>query len=152
MTKYTLYLITYDRGRYPITNEIKPYHWLFFIQTSSSGSQTLGIAHHLRGMPGAFHYSGPETLDLDQSSTSLAEAADLVRCVPPKEKLEIGEVEEEKMDRVREVFEEVGIVRTEYRGWNCQNWGMEALERLRGEACVYEWITGEGVRRWLKEG
>jgi hypothetical protein len=37
------------------TGTPKPYHWSFFVQKELKGTMNLGIAHQLRGMPGAFY-------------------------------------------------------------------------------------------------
>jgi hypothetical protein len=55
MTKLTIYLITYDRGTYDLTGRTKPYHWSYFTQVEMKAGKNLGIAHQLRGMPGAFY-------------------------------------------------------------------------------------------------
>ncbi|KAK6349117.1 hypothetical protein TWF730_009874 [Orbilia blumenaviensis] len=56
---YSLYIITYDRGTHWETGRVKAYHWTFLIELSSS----TGLKHQLRGMPGAYYYSGPEAID-----------------------------------------------------------------------------------------
>lgn len=55
---YTLYLVTYDGGPYLDTSVSKSYHWSFFVQKEIKGIRNLGIAHQLRGMPGAFYKQG----------------------------------------------------------------------------------------------
>lgn len=77
MSKPTLYLVTYDRGKYATTGETKPYYCLYFIQLEIIGAQNKGIAHQLCGMPGGFYYRGPEEVDLAKSGSC-------------KEELEIG--------------------------------------------------------------
>lgn len=60
MTKRTIYLATYYRGKYAVSGKTKPYHWLYFIPTpSTEGNEDLAITHQLRGMPGGFYYPGP---------------------------------------------------------------------------------------------
>lgn len=137
MVKYALYLVTYERGEY-YTGQIKPHHWAFFIQKRVVGSEVLGIAHQLHGMPGNFHYDGPENIDLTQSR-------------PILEKLEIGEVDESKMDRVHEILKDIPIDQVESSRWHCQNWSLEGLERLIDEGIIYEHMTKDTVKNWLKE-
>ncbi|KAF7513308.1 hypothetical protein GJ744_009729 [Endocarpon pusillum] len=135
---YILYLVTYDRGTYLNTGKSKPYHWSFFIQKEIKSAVNLGIAHQLRGMPGAFFYKGPEEMDLNESG-------------PLKEELQIGEVDAAKLDLVHERLKECGIDAVESSGWNCQDWALEGLEKLRAEGFVDETYTQEVVRNWLKE-
>lgn len=137
MAKYPLYLITYDRGKYH-TGVTKPYHWSYFIEMEVSGPEVLGIEHQLRGMPGAFYYQGPESVDL-------AKASDL------REKLEIGEVDESMLDKVHDIFKSLRIDTVESSGWNCQNWALDGFEKLTEAGCMYAHLTPDGVRSWLKE-
>ena len=80
MVKYPLYLATYDRGKY-YTGLTKPYHWSYFIEVEVRGAEILGVAHQLRGMPGAFYYRGPEQVDLAKSG-SLRIAYDWIMLLP----------------------------------------------------------------------
>ncbi|CAG9994448.1 unnamed protein product [Clonostachys byssicola] len=125
MAKRTLYLVTYDRGTYPTTGKVKPYHWSYFIQTDLRGNKNLGIAHQLRGMPGGFYYPGPEQLDLVKSGS-------------PKEELEIGEVDDSNLKRVHEILSSVRIETSESSGWNCQDWSLAGFEMLKEEGFVYK--------------
>lgn len=77
----------------------------------------LGIAHQLRGMPGAFYYMGPEEVDLAKSRS----------------------LKEELLNTV------------ESSGWNCQDWALEGLEKLRADGFIYDGYTRETVKAWLKE-
>ncbi|KAJ9130692.1 hypothetical protein NKR23_g12089 [Pleurostoma richardsiae] len=138
MTKRTLYLVTYDRGTYATTGKVKPYHWSFFVQLEVRGAQNLGIAHQLRGMPGAFYYKGPEEVDLAKSGSR-------------KEELELGEVDDSELGRVHEILSQVRIDTVESSGWNCQDWALDGLERLKEEGFIYEYLTGEAVKNWLRE-
>ncbi len=135
---YTLYLVTYDRGTYLSTGKAKPYHWSFFIQKEIKGTMNLGVAHQLRGMPGAFYYKGPENVDLNKSGSL-------------KEELQIGEVDEAKLDVVNLRLKECRIDTVESSGWHCQDWALEGIDRLRAEGFVYESFTGDVVKNWLKE-
>ena len=54
----------------------------------------LGIAHQLHGMPGAFHYSGSEQVEMKEMGSK-------------KLDLEIGSVEPRKLDRVTEIMKTV---------------------------------------------
>ena len=78
MAKRPLYLVTETRGHYAVSGKVKPYHWSFFIQVGQD--QTIGTAHQLHGMPGAFYYNGAEEVDLKTYETR-------------KEQLEIGEID-----------------------------------------------------------
>lgn len=140
MPKHTLYLVTYDRGKHPATGHTQPYHWIFFIQTKTTGTEDVGIVHQLRGLPGGFHYEGPEQTDLAAPGGS-----------PIKQQLEIGEVDASKLDWVHGILKGVAIDDVESSGWNCQNWTLAGMEGLRAEGFVYDYITAETARNWLKE-
>lgn len=137
MAKRPLYLVTYTRGTY-YTGKVKPYHWSFFIQLELQGGKNLGIAHQLRGMPGGFTYKGPEDVDLAKSGSL-------------KEELEIGEVDDAKLDEVHMILKDIWIDSVESSGWNCQNWALDGLEKLRQKGFVYDYLTQEAVKTWLKE-
>ncbi|KAI1167541.1 hypothetical protein F5B18DRAFT_444448 [Nemania serpens] len=138
MAKYTFYLVTYDRGTYSTTGKVKPYHWCYFIQTEINGRKNLGIAHQLRGMPGAFYYTGPEMVDLNISGS-------------PKEELEIGEVNESVLSKIHEILKEVRIDKVESSGWNCQDWTLDGFDKLKAEGFVYDYLTPDAVKTWLRE-
>jgi len=138
MTKYVFYIVTYDRGVYATTGKVKPYHWSYFVQIEASQGRNLGIAHQLRGMPGNFYYKGPEQVDLNKSGSR-------------KEELEVGEVEESKLDRIHEILKEILIDGSESSGWNCQNWALDGLEKLREEGFIYSYLTKDALENWLKE-
>lgn len=135
---FTLYLVTYHRGTYLNTGTPKPYHWSFFVQKELKGTMNLGIAHQLRGMPGAFYYRGPEDVDLNKSGSL-------------KEELQIGEVDAAKLDLVHQRLKECRIDTVESSGWNCPDWALEGLEKLRAEGFVDGTYTKEVVKNWLKE-
>jgi hypothetical protein len=135
---YTLYLVTYDRGRHPLTDKILPRHWSFFVQVEVDGEKNLGIAHQLRGMPGNFRYNGPEEVDLNKSSSL-------------KTELQIGEVDAARLDSLYNCLKECRIDQSESSGWNCQDWALDGLEKLKAEGFVYEEYTQEMVKNWLKE-
>ncbi|KAK3940147.1 hypothetical protein QBC46DRAFT_386097 [Diplogelasinospora grovesii] len=120
------------------TGKTKPYHWSYFIQVKFEGSKNLGIAHQLRGMPGAFYYKGPEEVDLAKSGSR-------------KEQVEIGEVDDSKLDRVHEILKGVRIDTVESSGWNCQNWALDGFEKLKEAGFVWDSFTLEVLKNWLNE-
>ena len=138
MVKYALYITTYDRGTYH-TGHTKPYHWAFRILRSVPGSGHFDFVHQLRGMPGNFHYVGPEKVEV------LAEFG------TPKQTLEVGELDESNMVRVHGILKALCIDQAESSRWNCQNWILEGLERLMREGFVYDYMTKDAVKNWLKE-
>jgi hypothetical protein len=138
MAKRTLYLITHNRGTYSTTGKVKPYHWSYFIQIEAKGGKILGITHQLRGMPGGFYYKGPEDADLEKSGSR-------------KEELEVGEVDESKLDKIHEILKELRIDTVESSGWNCQDWALDGFEKLKEEGFIYDYLTREAVKNWLKE-
>lgn len=89
-------------------------------------------------MPGAFYYPGPEESDLSKSD-------------PPREQLEIGEIDESDIQRVHEVFLGLVIDCCESSGWNCQNWSLAGLEHLRSLRIVHDHMANDVARSWLKE-
>jgi hypothetical protein len=89
-------------------------------------------------MPGAFYYPGPEDVDLSKP-------------VSVKEELQIGEVDAEKLDVVHQRLKECRIETVESSSWNCQDWTLEGLEKLRAEGFVDATHTEEVVRNWLTE-
>ncbi|KAM5347215.1 hypothetical protein ACJ41O_010220 [Fusarium nematophilum] len=123
MAKRTLYLITYDRGKHPITSTVKPYHWSYFIYIEIREGQPFGVAHQLHGMPGSFAYRGPEHVDPSEPS-------------PIKEQLEVGEVDDLNLERMHEILSSVHVDQSESSGWNCQDWTLERFEMLKGEGYV----------------
>ncbi|KAJ6444993.1 FAD binding domain protein [Purpureocillium lavendulum] len=129
MTTHTLYLVTYDRGKYPITQKVKPYHWAYFIELTVAAYENSGIAHQLRGMPGSFGYKGPEPVDLAKS----------------------GRMEASKMDQVHKILKTVRIDTVESSGWNCQDWALEGFDALRAEGFVYDHMEADAVKTWLRE-
>jgi hypothetical protein len=135
---YPLYIVTFDRGLHHQTLKPKPYHWAFFIKTSTIEHEMLGIAHQLRDMPGAFHYSAPEAEDLGKSGSK-------------KQVLETGSVEAAKMGGINEILRMDPVEKNEASGWNCQNWSLVALECLRREGFIDDQYTNEMIKYWLRE-
>jgi hypothetical protein len=63
---YPLFIATYDRGeRWDDPTKKKQFHWSFFLKTSGPAGE--GLAFQLRGMPGAFYYSGEERVNINSS-------------------------------------------------------------------------------------
>lgn len=137
MSGYAFSIVTYDRGeRWDDPTKKKPYHWAFFLQTSTTSG--VGCAFQLRGMPGAFYYSGEESVNLSRSGSKNGE-------------LEIGFVPVEKYDRFKQLLEAVPIDNVESSGWNCQSWSLAALDRLRTEGLVAEKSPNNVIQYWLRE-
>ena len=89
-------------------------------------------------MPGAFYYSGEESIDVSRSGSKNGQ-------------LEVGFVHVEKYDRFKQLLEAVPIDNIESSGWNCQSWSLAALDWLRAEGLVAEEYTNDVVRYWLRE-
>ncbi|KAK3899812.1 hypothetical protein C8A05DRAFT_17809 [Staphylotrichum tortipilum] len=98
MPRHTIYIITYDRGPHPLTGAPKPHHWAYYLEsatttipspnntTTTTTTPNTGTIFQLRGVPGSFHYPGPEhALPASQHGTP----------GPVREQLEIGEVDGE---------------------------------------------------------
>lgn len=98
----------------------------------------MGIEHQLRGMPGSFYYQGPEDVDLSKADNL-------------KNELEIGEVDGSRLDRVHEILKGVRIDKVESSGWNCQSWALDGLADFKKEGFVYDYLTEDGLKHWLKE-
>ena len=139
--KHSLYILTYDRGTYSLTGKVKPYHWSYLIKRGNEGNEQSSSYFQLRGMPGGFYYPGPEHL----SDVVMQQAGDV------KDKLEVGEVNRADMDKMNDVLAGLEIVKDESSGWSCQDWALAGLAKLREEGIVYEHMTVEVVRSWLKE-
>ena len=56
--KLTLQIKSYDRGRHPVHIDLRPYHSTLLI--NNGPSSPTGTVYQLKGMPGGFHYDGPE--------------------------------------------------------------------------------------------
>ncbi|KAF2223511.1 hypothetical protein BDZ85DRAFT_110478 [Elsinoe ampelina] len=137
MAYLTLKLAAYHRGM-DVYERVRQYHWSFFIVTSIE-AHTYGIAHQLRGMPGAFFYRGPEPgVALDKSSML-------------KHELDVGEIEASKIDRVHEILSTVSIDQVESSGWNCQNWAIDGFLKLQQEGLAYDHLTVEQIKNWFRE-
>ncbi|PPQ84134.1 hypothetical protein CVT25_003348 [Psilocybe cyanescens] len=146
MTKYPITILAYTRGVHWQTKLPKPYHWALFIRTGNSTST--GITHQLHGMPGAFHYDGPEP----SSST----APDPLLLAAKRNEVDIGSVPPDKVDLVAQICSAIPIDQTEdpsdsESGWNCQSWTVSVVQEMKKEGFVDEWITEEYLRGFLKE-
>lgn len=147
MPKHPFYIVTYSRGIHPLTGQVKPHHWAYFLETESGGTGSRGVIFQLRGMPGGFNYPGPENMGIAQDGGPREE----------RDKLEVGEVDvhdtdiEGAVDRIHGVLKDVAVVKDESAAWNCQDWALEGFTRLRDAGVVYGHLEAEGVRGWLKE-
>ena len=109
--QHTLYLLTYGRCHY-FTGQTKSHHWAYFTQLEVKDGENKGTTHYLRGMPGCFHYDGPEDIYPSKSGS-------------PKEQLEIGEVDSSKLARIYDFLKGIEIEIVEPFGWNCQDWTLD---------------------------
>lgn len=55
------------------------------------------------------------------------------------------------MTRVHEILKDVKIDTTESSRWNGQDWALDGLEKLKKEGFVYDYLTKDGLKNWLKE-
>lgn len=137
MSRYSFSIITYDRGeRWAAPTKKKPYHWAFFLQTSTTSG--VGHAFQLRGMPGAFYYSGEETVEVSKSGSKNGQ-------------LEVGSVPVEKYERFKQLLRAVPIDNVESSKWNCQNWSLAALDWFRAEGFIAEEYPNNVIQYWLRE-
>ncbi|OBT38736.1 hypothetical protein VE00_10692 [Pseudogymnoascus sp. WSF 3629] len=136
MPSYAFSIITYDRGEQWDSPKKKPYHWIFFIQTST----TPNIDHtfQLRGMPGSFYYSAEEAVDLSKFDGANGQ-------------LEVGSIPVQKYERFKQLLQAVTIINVESSGWNYQSWSLAALDNLRGEGLVADDYPNNVIRHWLRE-
>jgi hypothetical protein len=137
MPSYAFSIITYDRGeQWDSPTKKKPYHWIFFIQTST----TPNIDHtfQLRGMPGSFYYSAEEAVDLSKFDGANGQ-------------LEVGSIPVQKYERFKQLLQAVTIINVESSGWNYQSWSLAALDNLRGEGLVADDYPNNVIRHWLRE-
>lgn len=137
MSCYAISIMTYDRGEHwDAPTKKKPYHWLFFVQTSSTPN--VGHAFQLHGMPGAFYYSGEEDMEDTNSEGKNGQ-------------LEVGSIPVYRYERFKELLNEIPIVNVESEKWNCQSWNLAALDALRAEGFVAEEYSNEAIQYWLRE-
>ena len=137
MSSYAISIITYDRGeKWDAPTKKKPYHWAFFIQTSTTPN--VGHTFQLRGMPGSFYYSGEEAVDLSKIDGENGQ-------------LEVGSIPLQKYERFKQLLQVVTIDNVESSGWNCQSWSLEALDNLREEGLVADDYPNNVIQHWLRE-
>ncbi|OAL57259.1 hypothetical protein IQ07DRAFT_675315 [Pyrenochaeta sp. DS3sAY3a] len=137
MSSYPLFIVTYDRGvRWDDPTKKKPFHWAFFLKAGNTPGEEL--AFQLHGMPGAFYYSGEETLNINSSGSKNGE-------------LEIGAVPVDKYERFKQLLAAVPITNIESSKWNCQDWSLKVLEWIRTEGFVWEQYQDNAIRYWLRE-
>ena len=60
-------------------------------------------------------------------------------------------MDESILDRVHEILKEIRTDTVESSGWNCQDWALDGFEELKKEGLVYDYLTSESVKYWLKE-
>ena len=133
---YTIQIVSYDRGHHPVTNAVQPYHWAILINNGATSLN--GTIYQLKGMPGAFHYDGPESNE------------DMIRSNTRIEEIEIGELPAGRLAEFERIAKDEAISKQEY-GWNCQNWTNSVLERLKASGFGHTYITADSVKSWLKE-
>ncbi|KAI9750578.1 MAG: hypothetical protein M4579_006408 [Chaenotheca gracillima] len=136
MPVYSLHLVTYDRGkRWDSPEHDKPYHWAFFAGLSPAGDT--GYTHQLRGMPGSFYYPGAETGDIT-TSDKLTE-------------LKIGALKDSELSELQTLLSSIPIKEDESSKWNCQDWSLEALDKMREMGWIDETYTNDVLKHWLRE-
>lgn len=139
----------------------------------ADSEQERGTIFQLRGMPGGFYYPGPEDAGMGQGG----EVGGVVGKLEVGE-VRVGEVgvgglegvvdeggvvdgeggKEADADAVLGVVQmidgvlrEVGVVVDESAAWNCQDWALEGLERLKKVGVVREDLERGRVKAWLAE-
>jgi hypothetical protein len=55
------------------------------------------------------------------------------------------------LNRIKELIDRVNIVNDESSSWNCQDWSLDALDKLAEEGFVHEYYTKAVVKYWLRE-
>lgn len=137
MSAYPLFIVTYDRGeRWDDPTKKKPFHWSFFLQTNGPASE--GLAFQLRGMPGAFYYSGEERVNINSSRSKNGE-------------LEVGFIAVDKFDRFKQLLAAAPITNVESSRWNCQDWSLSVLDSFRREGFIEEQYPNNVIQYWLRE-
>jgi len=63
----------------------------------------------------------------------------------------VGEVDASSFDKIHEILKDLEIDTSESSGWNCQNWALNGLEKLKEEGFIYDHMTTDVVKNWLKE-
>jgi len=62
----------------------------------------------------------------------------------------VGNAKEEELPMIKDVLSRVQV----YRGredWNCQNWVLSAVERLKQCGCICGNVTGNAIRNELEQ-
>lgn len=108
----------------------------FFLKTNTTSE--VGNTYQLRGMPGSFYYPGEEILDLSELGSKNGE-------------LEVGKVPEQKLVLFKEILEKLPVVNDESLTWNCQNWSISALDKLRDAGFIGDDYSNNVIRYWLRE-
>lgn len=133
--KLPIIVAHYDRGK-DSTGAIAPFHWSILIPIPPTNVNAY-----------AFQILG--NMDTFELSSGSIEAS-YAKHEAYRGAVVVGAVHENEISKVNEVAARVAIYR--YRGdWNCQNWVMATLERLKPVGIVDPQVTESGVRNELAE-
>lgn len=132
MRSVGLQLIPYHRGMHPVTGKTMPFHWAIFAAT---GPGPIGDVYQLRGMPGAFHYDGPERRINPGNSQR------------KRQELDIGAIPSDKIKDMEDLIQKVPVSTAE-QDHNCQTWAEDALKAMESKGWLY--MTASQAAQWLK--
>lgn len=135
-----------------------------------------GTIFQLRGMPGGFYYPGPEDAGMGQGGEVGGVVGKLEVGEVRVGEARVGEVGVGEVGvggrggvgvdgeggaeadavlgvvrMIDGVLREVGVVVDEGAAWNCQDWALEGLERLKKVGVVREDLERGRVKAWLAE-
>jgi hypothetical protein len=127
---YYLEVCIYQAGTHP-NGDRTPGHWCFHLAKAQKGSSEI---HEILGNPGSYYVGNPPRTKDPRTSRGYE------RKVPICEK--VGD-----KDEVVTIIRRTPI-KSETSGggaWNCQNWVMDGLERLKNEELISEEDYDEAV-------
>ena len=133
--KLPIIVAHYDRGK-DSTGAIAPFHWSILIPIPPTGTDA--YAFQILGNMDTFELSSA-TIEPKYAKHEAYRGAVVVGSVP-----------ENELSRVNEVASRVAIYR--YRNdWNCQNWVIATLDRMKPYGFVGANVTENGIRNELAE-
>ncbi|KIJ62758.1 hypothetical protein HYDPIDRAFT_113850 [Hydnomerulius pinastri MD-312] len=149
---YTLCVAQYHRG-HSFDGQQMPLHWALFLlpnatpeslRSSSSGKESAdqvdhwGTCYQAIGNSDTFAFSRTE----DECMEILTQ--EYRGC------LSLGEIDPKRREEVDPLVQRVPVYR-QRRDWNCQNWVLAAVDRLKASELVGENVTSSGVRNDLED-
>ncbi|KAH7884689.1 hypothetical protein F5I97DRAFT_1488063 [Phlebopus sp. FC_14] len=148
----TLCVAHYWRG-HAFDGQRLPLHWALFLisnatpeslRESSSGKESAdevdhwGTCYQAIGNIDTFAYSRTD----DECMEILAD--EYRGCLP------LGDIDNSRLEEVDSLLQQVAVYRAR-EDWNCQNWVLAALDKLKSKGLVAPNVTPNGVRNELED-